>query len=81
MAEAIWNGVITPSRLKEAIAFDRRPLRAGVLRESGAHSVCPWKGTGSYGDPDGNGERNAAPAWHYPDLRPAAIRTKDRVAL
>jgi len=51
-----------------------------VLRESGTHTVCPWKGTASYYTLVVNGKENPDAAWYYPEPKPAAANITGKVA-
>jgi uncharacterized protein (DUF427 family) len=55
-------------------------LREEHFRESGHHSVCPWKGTASYYDVLVGSAVNAQAAWYYPQPKEAAAQIAGRVA-
>jgi len=85
MAKATWNGeTIAESDVFEIVEgnvyFPREAVRSDVLRDSGTHTVCPWKGTASYFTLAVNGEENADAAWYYPDPKPAASNIAGHVA-
>src|SRR5437764_684531 len=53
MAKAVWNGTVIAESDDTVVVegnhyFPRESLRDDVVRPSGTHSVCPWKGTASY---------------------------------
>ena len=85
MAKASWNGeTIAESDVFEIVEgnvyFPREAVRDDVLRDSGTHTVCPWKGTASYYSLVVNGKENADAAWFYPDPKPAAANIAGKVA-
>ena len=83
--KAIWNGTVLAESDDTVVvegnhyfpvdAVDRR-----VLRPSGTHTVCPWKGTASYWTVEVDGETNRDAAWYYPEPKDAAAQVRDRVA-
>ncbi len=50
------------------------------LKESGTHSVCPWKGTASYYSLEVDGKTNKDAAWYYPDAKEKAKNIEGYVA-
>lgn len=85
MATATWNGtVIAQSDATISVEgnhyFPPESVKADLLKESSAHTVCPWKGTASYYDVVVDGDTNAGAAWFYPEPKPAAADIKDYVA-
>ena len=85
MAKATWNGeTIAESDVFEVVEgnvyFPRAAVRDEVLRDSGTHTVCPWKGTASYYTLAVNGKANPDAAWYYPDPKPAAANIAGHVA-
>ena len=85
MARATWNGAVIAEsdRTVEVEGNQYFPIdavRRELLRESGTHTTCPWKGVASYYDVVVNGEVNRDAAWYYPDPKPAAANVKDHVA-
>ena len=55
MATATWNGTVLAESDDTVVVegnhyFPRASVREGVLRDTSATSVCPWKGTASYYD-------------------------------
>lgn len=85
MKRASWNGAVIAEsddiELVEGNAyFPRSSVKAGVLKDSATHSVCPWKGMASYYDVEVNGQRNPDAAWYYPAPKDAAKHITGRVA-
>jgi uncharacterized protein (DUF427 family) len=60
--------------------FPADAIKREHFRESGTHTVCPWKGTASYYDVVVGGDVNEDAAWYYPEPKDAAKEIKDRVA-
>ena len=83
--KAIWNGtvlaefddtvVVEGNHYFPVDAVDRR-----VLRPSGTHTVCPWKGTAHYRTLVVDGAENKDAVWYYPDPKPEAAQIKGRLA-
>src|SRR3712207_4502311 len=53
MTTATWNGTVIAESDDIVVVegnayFPREAVRDDVLRPSGTHTVCPWKGTASY---------------------------------
>jgi len=85
MAKATWNGaVIAESDTFEIVEgnvyFPPGAVKREHLRESGTHTVCPWKGTASYYTVVVGGQENADAAWYYPDPKAAASNIAGHVA-
>ena len=85
MTTASWNGTVIAESddivMMEGNAyFPREAVRDEVLRPSGTHTVCPWKGTASYYSLEIDGKINPDAAWYYPTPRPAAKEITGRVA-
>lgn len=85
MTTATWNGTILASSDDTVVVegnhyFPRSAVVEGVLADSAATSVCPWKGTASYHDVVVDGQVNAGAAWYYPDPKAAAAEVRDRIA-
>ena len=83
--KATWNGsVLAESDDTVAVEgnqyFPADSIRREHFRQSGTHTVCPWKGTASYYDVVVNGETNRDAAWYYPEPKDAAKEITDRVA-
>ena len=85
MATAKWNGVVIAESDDTVVVennhyFPRSAVRADVLRGSGTHTVCPWKGTASYYSLVVDGATNPDAAWYYENPKPAAAEITDRIA-
>ena len=85
MAKATWNGaVIAESDTFEIVEgnvyFPADAVKREHLRDSGTHTVCPWKGTASYYSVVVDGQENSDAAWYYPDPKPAASNIAGHVA-
>lgn len=85
MARATWNGTVIAESDETVIVennhyFPLSSVSEGVLAESSAHSVCPWKGTASYYDVVVDGATNSDAAWYYPEPKDAAKEITGRVA-
>jgi uncharacterized protein (DUF427 family) len=85
MAKAIWEGVVVAEsdqcvEVEGNQYFPPEGIKPEYFKSSGAHSVCPWKGTASYYDLEVNGKRNPGAAWFYPEPKPAANQIKGYVA-
>ena len=51
--KAVWNGTVIAESDDTVVVegnhyFPRESLRDDVVRPSGTHTICPWKGTASY---------------------------------
>jgi len=82
---ATWNGAVLAESDETVVVegnhyFPADSIRREHLRESGTHTVCPWKGTASYYDVVVGGDVNEDAAWYYPEPKDAAREIKDRVA-
>ncbi len=82
---ATWKGAVLAESDDTVVVegnhyFPPDSVRREHFRESGTHTVCPWKGTASYYDVVVGGEVNADAAWYYPEPKDAAREIKDRVA-
>ncbi|MGY1711159.1 DUF427 domain-containing protein [Geodermatophilus sp. SYSU D00758] len=85
MATARWNGTVIAESdeivtVEGNAYFPRAAVRDDVLRESGTHTSCPWKGTASYYTVEVDGQRNPDAAWCYPEPADAARGITGRVA-
>ena len=85
MVKAVWNGVTIAESNDTVVVegnhyFPREAVDPSRLRDSGTHSVCPWKGTASYYSLAVDGAENKDAAWYYPDPKPAAAEIRDRIA-
>lgn len=85
MVKAVWNGAVIAESDETVVVegnhyFPADTVDPAVLRGSGTHTICPWKGTASYYTLAANGAENKDAAWYYPDPKPAAAEIKDRIA-
>jgi uncharacterized protein (DUF427 family) len=85
MAKAIWEGAVLAEsnqcvEVEGNQYFPPDTIKQEYFKPSGAHSVCPWKGTASYYDLEVNGKRNPGAAWFYPEPKAAASQIKGYVA-
>jgi uncharacterized protein (DUF427 family) len=83
--KATWKGAVLAESDETVVVEGNHYFPAGSIkpehfRESGTHTVCPWKGTASYYDVVVGGEVNADAAWYYPEPKDAAEGIKGRVA-
>lgn len=83
--KATWNGAVLAESDDTVEVEGNQYFPAGSInrehfRESGTHTLCPWKGTASYYDVVVNGETNSDAAWYYPEPKDAAKEIKDHVA-
>ncbi len=82
---ATWKGAVLAESDDTVVVegnhyFPADSLRREHFRESGTHTVCPWKGTASYYDVVVGGEVNKDAAWYYPEPKEAAADIRGRVA-
>lgn len=85
MATATWNGSVIAESDDTVMVegnhyFPAESVDRSVLRESGTHTTCPWKGEASYYSLEVDGQTNADAAWFYPAPKDAASEIKDHVA-
>ena len=85
MTTATWNGTVVAESddivtVEGNAYFPRDAVRAGVLRPSDTHSVCPWKGTASYFDLEVDGKVNRDAVFYYSEPKDAARQITGRVA-
>ncbi len=83
--KATWNGTVI-AESDDTVVVERNhyfpidSVKPEVLRESGTHSTCPWKGEASYYTIEVDGERNVDAAWYYPEPKAEAAEIAGRVA-
>ncbi len=82
---AIWNGAVIAESDDTVVVegnhyFPKDAVDPTVLRESGTHTTCPWKGVASYYSIEVDGQLLADAAWYYPTPSEAAAAVTDRVA-
>ena len=85
MARATWNGAVIAEsdRTVEVEGNQYFPIdavRRELLRDSGTHTTCPWKGVASYYDVVVDGQVNKDAAWYYPTPKDAARQIAGHVA-
>ena len=83
--KAIWNGTVIAQSDDTVVVegnhyFPADAVDQSLLRPSGTHTVCPWKGTASYSTLEVDGATNVDAAWYYPQPKDAAAQVGDRVA-
>ena len=85
MAKAVWNGVVLAESDDTEIVegnhyFPPETVNMEHFKQSGHHTVCPWKGTASYYNVEAGGKVNENAAWYYPEPKKAADQIKGYVA-
>jgi len=85
LAKAIWKGqVIAESASCEMVEgnhyFPPEAVKRELLKDSGTHTTCGWKGIASYYDVVVDEQVNIDAAWYYPDPKPAAANIAGYVA-
>ena len=85
MATASWNGAVIAQSddfevVEGNVYFPESSVNRAYLRDSGTHTVCPWKGTASYYSLMVDGKENPDAAWYYPDPKPEASNIEEHVA-
>ncbi len=83
--KAVWNGHVVADSDETVVVegnhyFPPSSVNQDFLRESDAHSTCPWKGEASYYDVVDGDDVNTDAAWYYPNPKPAAKNIVDHVA-
>lgn len=83
--KATWKGEVLAESEDTVVVegnhyFPAESLRREHFRESGTHTVCPWKGEASYYDVLAGGDVNKDAAWYYPEPSDAAKQIKGHVA-
>ena len=85
MPKAVWNGITIAESDDTVVVegnhyFPREALRKDVIRPSGTHTLCPWKGTASYCSLELDGRVSKDAVWYYPEPKSAAEQIRGRVA-
>ncbi|MFB4284176.1 MULTISPECIES: DUF427 domain-containing protein [unclassified Nonomuraea] len=85
LVRAVWNDQTIAESEDTVVVegnhyFPRETLRDDVLRESGTHTMCPWKGQASYYTLESGGVRSEDAVWYYPEPREGAEMVRGRVA-
>ena len=83
--KAIWNGEVVAESDETIVVegnhyFPFDSVKRELLKDSKAHTVCPWKGVASYYDIVVDGQINRAAAWYYPVPKEAARQIAGYVA-
>lgn len=83
--QAIWNGQIIAEsddlvQVEGNYYFPKDAINPTFFKDSGTHTICPWKGTASYYTLEVNGKENKDAAWYYPEPKDAAKQITDRIA-
>lgn len=83
--KAVWNGQVIAESDDTVVVegnhyFPLDSVRADVLKRSGTHTHCPWKGEASYYSLSVGGADNPDAAWYYAEPKAAAAQIKGRVA-
>ena len=83
--KAIWNGTVVAESddivtVEGNSYFPAESLDWALVRETGHHTTCPWKGVASYYTLAVDGKENANAAWFYPEPKAAAEEIRGRVA-
>jgi uncharacterized protein (DUF427 family) len=82
---ATWNGTTLAESDNTILVegnhyFPASDVTSELLRPTGTHTPCPWKGDASYYDVVVDGETNVDAAWYYPQPFEAAEAVRDYVA-
>ena len=85
MPRAIWKGVVIAASDRCEVVegnhyFPPDSVNASLLRPSGTHTTCGWKGIASYYDIAVDGASNPDAAWYYPEPKPAASNIAGYIA-
>ena len=85
MPKAVWHGITIAESDDTVVVegnhyFPREALRKDVIRPSGTHTLCPWKGTASYYSLELDGRVSKDAVWYYPEPKSAAEQIRGRVA-
>jgi uncharacterized protein (DUF427 family) len=87
MPKATWNGkTLAQAEASEVqlvegnVYFPPARIHREFFKDSGTHTVCPWKGVASYYDVVVDGKVNQDAAWYYPETKDAAKHVKGYVA-
>ncbi len=83
--KAVWNGqLIAESDRTELVEgnyyFPPESVHREFLRDTDAHSTCPWKGVSFYYNLVVDGKVNERAAWCYPEPKSKASYIKNYVA-
>jgi uncharacterized protein (DUF427 family) len=83
--KAIWNNKIIAESNDTIVIennhyFPPNAVKKEYLKDSGTHTICPWKGTASYYSLKVDGKENTDAAWYYPEAKYAAKEIENYVA-
>jgi len=83
--KAIWNGKVIAESDDTLVVennhyFPESAVKKEFLKNSGTHTICPWKGTANYYSLEVNGQQNKDAAWYYPTPSELAKNIKNYVA-
>ncbi|MVT08930.1 DUF427 domain-containing protein [Chitinophaga tropicalis] len=83
--KAIWHNAVIAESDKTVVVesnhyFPPSAVHVDLLKNSGTHTFCPWKGEASYYDVIVNGQVNRDAAWYYPDPKTEASQIKGYIA-
>jgi uncharacterized protein (DUF427 family) len=85
IVKAVWKGKLLAETdnfeiLEGNYYFPPESVKKEFLKDSDAHTTCPWKGLASYYDVVIEGEVNKDAAWYYPNPKPTANKIKNYIA-
>lgn len=85
MARASWRGALLAESDRTQVVegnyyFPQESIHREYFKNSGTHTICPWKGIASYYTIEVEGKRNEDAAWYYPDPKEAAEQIRGYVA-
>jgi len=83
--KASWNGKVIAESDGTVVVegnhyFQAAAVDPALLRHSGTHTTCGWKGEASYYDLVVDGRVNKDAVWYYPAPKDAAKQIEGRVA-
>lgn len=83
--KAYWNGQLLAESDETIVVennhyFPEESINKEFFKESGTHTICPWKGEASYYSLEVAGEENKDAAWYYPTPSELAKTIKNHVA-
>lgn len=83
--KAIWNNQIIAESNDTIVVegnhyFPPNSIKKEFLKETGTHTVCPWKGEASYYTLEVDGSENIDAAWYYPSTKELAKNIEGYVA-
>ncbi len=83
--KAIWRDQVLAESTETVVVegnhyFPPQAVNRTFLRDSAAHTHCPWKGEASYYDVIVGDDVNSEAAWFYPEPTEAAIAIANHIA-